>query len=104
MDKDTGNDDNIFKEDSKSIDRLKEIIISIKNRILLKIKAFNNMNRAVKTIYLIPCKFFLLKTSLYELCKLEKKLLYKKDPFNSPNWSKFKEKKIYVKLCNSVMN
>lgn len=50
---------------------------------MLKIKAFEDMRKAITSVYIIPCKFFLLKVSLYELIKLENKLLYEENPFNS---------------------
>ncbi len=71
---------------------------------MLKIKAFENISRVIKSPYTIASKFFLLKTSLYELIKLEKKLLYDKNPFNSNNWEDFKDKKVFVKLCDSIFN
>ena len=50
---------------------------------MLKIKAFEDMRKAITSVYIVPCKFFLLKSSLYELVKLENKLLYENNPFNS---------------------
>ena len=71
---------------------------------MLKIKAFEDMRKAITSLYIVPSKFFLLKSSLYELVKLENKLLYEKNPFNSNQWEKFKEKRVFAKLCDSVFN
>ena len=83
---------------------MKSLIVNIRNRIMLKIKAFEDMRKAITSLYIVPSKFLLLKSSLYELVKLENKLLYEKNPFSSNHWEKFKEKRVFAKLCDSIFN
>lgn len=85
-----------------NIDQLANFITSLKKRIMLKITAFDEIKSIVTSAYIFAFRFFLLKSALYDMIKLEKKLLQDPNPFNSKNWEEFKAKPVYAKIVNSL--
>lgn len=91
-------------EPNMNLEQLKNFIVTIKKRILLKLKAFDKIHEVMVTSYVIAFKFFLLKSALYDFIKFEKLLLKEDNPFHSPNWVEFKKKHVFAKLVNSILN
>lgn len=96
----TGNE--IFDTKNLNMNQLKDLLVNLRNRIMLKVKAFEEIQSVVKSIYVITFKFFLLKATIYDLIKFEKKLLLDDNPFNSTFWIEFKKKKVFAKIVNSI--
>jgi serine/threonine protein kinase len=98
--------DGILEEDpnspNMSIDQLSNFINSLKKRIILKITAFDEIKIVVNSAYIFAFRFFLLKSSLYDMIKLEKKLIQDENPFKSVYWEEFKKKPVFAKIVNSI--
>ena len=92
------------EEENMNIEQLKNFIITIKKRILLKLKAFDKIHEVLVTSYVIAFKFFFLKSALYDFIKFEKLLLKEDNPFKSDYWVTFKKKHVFVKIVNSILN
>jgi len=85
-----------------NIDQLANFITAMKKRIMLKITAFDEIKSVVSSAYIFAFRFFLLKSALFDMIKLEKKLLQESNPFNTKNWVEFKTKPVYAKIVNAL--
>ena len=94
----------IDQKKNLNIKDLKFLLLNIKKRILLKLKAFDEIQRIVKSVYIVIFKFFLLKSLLYYINIFEKKILYNKNSFNSSFWPYLKKKKFFPIFVNSLLN
>lgn len=87
-----------------SLNDIKEQMLNFKNRIMLKVKAFEDIARVINSIYVIICKFFLLKQTLYELLKFEDKMVREDNPFGFNQWESFTKTQTYLKILETVSN
>ena len=92
------------QDQNLNVKDLKFFLLNIKKRILLKLKAFDEINRIVKSVYIIIFKFFLLKSLLNYLEIFERKILFEKNPFNSSYWLELKKNKFFPVFVNSLLN
>ena len=72
-----------------SLNDIKDQILNFINRIMLKIKAFEDIGKVINSIYVVICKFFLLKQTLYELLKFENKMVQEDNPFGFNQWQNY---------------
>lgn len=68
----------------------------------MKIIAFDNIKEVVQSAYVIAFRFFLLKSALFDLIQIEKKLLHSDNPFNSKHWGEFKGMPFFAKVTNGL--
>ena len=101
-DEDENLENGVFDQKNLNMNQLKDLLVNLRHRIMLKVRAFEDIQSVVKSIYVITFKFFLLKATIYDLIKFEKKLLIDENPFNSTYWKEFKKKKVFAKIVNSI--
>lgn len=102
--KNEGSDqENVENDVDMNVEQLKNFIVTLKNRIQMKVIAFDNIKEVIQSTYVFAFRFFLLKAALFDYIQLEKLLLYKDNPFNSVFWGEFKKKPVFAKIVNSVL-
>ena len=92
------------KSTKENMENNMKILNIIRRRILLKKKAFELFPAIIKSNYTSLCRFFLLKSQLFEISFLLSILYSDENKLNLPCWDEFKKKSGFAKFVSAIMS